>query len=177
MRVIAGRLGGRNFDSPKGHRTHPMSEKVRGAIFSALGEVDGLTVLDVYSGSGALSYEAISRGATSSTAIDLDKNAHSIIQENSKKLGITAQLKNTKAGFRGWSGRNVNHKYDLVFADPPYDQISLKEINLLSRHMYPDGTMVLSWPGSSDAPNLKGLQIVKQKDYGDAQLVFYKKIG
>ncbi len=56
MRVISGFLGGRNFESPHGHRTHPMSEKVRGAIFGALGDIKGLTVLDAFSGSGRISY-------------------------------------------------------------------------------------------------------------------------
>ena len=60
MRVISGKFGGQLFDAPKGHRTHPMSEKVRGALFSVLGDISGLTVLDAFAGSGALSIEAIS---------------------------------------------------------------------------------------------------------------------
>ena len=72
MRVIAGRLGGRNFDSPKTQRTHPMSDKVRGALFNALGDLGGLTVLDAFAGSGACSLEAASRGATEVLAIDIN---------------------------------------------------------------------------------------------------------
>ena len=59
MRVIAGFLGGRVFESPHGHRTHPMSEKMRGAIFGVLGDIKQLRVLDVFSGSGAVSIDAI----------------------------------------------------------------------------------------------------------------------
>jgi 16S rRNA G966 N2-methylase RsmD len=57
MRVIAGSLGGRPFESPHGHRTHPMSEKVRGAIFGILGDIEGLTVLDIFAGSGATRHQ------------------------------------------------------------------------------------------------------------------------
>ncbi len=71
MRVIAGWLGGQNFDSPKSNRVHPMSDKMRGAIFGVLGDIKGLTVLDAFSGSGALAIESISRGAKSAIAIDV----------------------------------------------------------------------------------------------------------
>src|SRR3954464_3149409 len=93
MRIIAGRLGGRQFNSPKGHRTHPMSEKGRGALFNALGDISGLTVLDAFAGSGALSFEAISRRAASVLAIDSDKNAQRAIAENIASLGLSRQVK------------------------------------------------------------------------------------
>lgn len=63
LRVISGSLGGRLINSPPGNKTHPMSEKMRGAIFNILGNIEGLDVLDAYSGSGAIALEAISRKA------------------------------------------------------------------------------------------------------------------
>ena len=72
MRIIAGYLGGRQFNSPRSNRTHPMSDKARGGLFNALGDISGLTVLDAFAGSGALSFEAISRGAESVIAVDID---------------------------------------------------------------------------------------------------------
>jgi 16S rRNA (guanine966-N2)-methyltransferase len=77
VRIIAGSLKGRTFSEPHGHRTHPMSEKVRGALFNALGDIEGLTFLDAFAGSGALSFEAASRGAKSVIAIDKDGPAYS----------------------------------------------------------------------------------------------------
>src|SRR5580704_8750565 len=103
MRVIAGYLGGRSFNSPGGHRTHPMSDKVRGAIFGVLGDIKGLTVLDAFAGSGALAIEAISRGAKSAVAIEVDKRAHAIIVENIQALGLEARVKAIRAFAGAWS--------------------------------------------------------------------------
>lgn len=175
MRIIAGWLGGRNFQSPHGHRTHPMSDKMRGAIFGALGDIKGLTVLDVFAGSGALSLEAISRGAHSAVAIEVDKGAHAIIQQNARELGIEDRLKATRAFFNAWSGRNQHTTFDLVLADPPYDDLPYRDLKFLSRHLSETGTLVLSWPGKARLEHFEGLEIVKNKSYGDAQLVFYQR--
>lgn len=177
MRVVAGRLGGRVFASPHGHRTHPMSEKVRGAIFSALGDIKGLTVLDAFSGSGALAIEAISRGAVSAIAIDTDTNAHRTITENCRTLGITDQVKAIRATVQAWSGRNQDMRFDLILADPPYDRIPYGDLNVLPGHINDGGTLVLSWPGGEKPLNFVGLEELRTKNYGDAQLVFYRKTG
>ncbi|MGZ6005602.1 MAG: RsmD family RNA methyltransferase [Candidatus Saccharimonadales bacterium] len=177
MRIISGWLGGRNFASPRGHRTHPMSDKMRGAIFGTLGDIKGLTVLDVFAGSGALSFEAISRGATASVAIEVDKGAHATIQQNAEELGITNRVKSVRAFFSAWSARNQHETYDLVFADPPYDNIPFRDLKFLPRHLKNSGTLVLSWPGNERHENFDGLEIVKSRSYGDSQLVFYQRIS
>lgn len=177
MRVIAGWLGGRNFSSPHGHRTHPMSEKVRGGIFGVLGDIKGLTVLDAFAGSGALAIEAISRGAKSALAIEVDMRAHSVITENIKALGITDRIKAVRAFAGAWSARHQAELFDLVFADPPYDDIPYRDLKVLPRHLKDTGTLVLSWPGGEEPLKFDGLKVVQTKDYGDAQLVFYQKNG
>lgn len=175
MRVIAGKFGGQIFEAPKGHRTHPMSEKARGAIFSALGDISGLSVLDAFAGSGAIAIEAISRGAKSATAIDNDINAYKTMSSNFKKLGIDDVCHATKANSSGWSNRHPSQTFDIVFCDPPYDDIQYKVIRKTARHVGPDGVFVLSLPGGHEALTLDNLEVVQNKDYGDAQLVFYKK--
>jgi len=174
MRIIAGRLKGREFKSPRGAKTHPMSDKVRGALFNVLGDVEGLSFLDAFAGSGALCFEALSRGAANATAIDQDKNAQRALDDNVKGLGLTG-VKVVHAGASGWSENNQDTQFDIVLLDPPYDnlQVNLLE-KLADRHVKPGGLAVLSIAGKIDAPDLN-LQIVTAKDYGDAQLVFYKK--
>ncbi|HSX53355.1 MAG TPA: 16S rRNA (guanine(966)-N(2))-methyltransferase RsmD [Patescibacteria group bacterium] len=177
MRVIAGTLGGRQFDAPKGQRTHPMSDKVRGGLFNTLGDISGLNVLDAFAGSGALSLEAISRGAAHATAIDIDKNAHQTLMENVRQLDVDDAVKSIRANASGWSDNNLNSVFDLVFAAPPYDDLRLPLLQKLTKHVKDNGLYVLDWPGKSNTPEFEGLEVIKEQDYGDAKLVFYRKIS
>lgn len=177
MRVIAGSIGGRQFESPRGHRTHPMSDKMRGAIFNMLGDIQGLCLLDAFAGSGALSFEAISRGAKQVTALDIDVNAKRAIQFNIEQLGLADQIKFIHINAGTWSNKNRNVQFDIVLCDPPYDDVQLLSLFKLVRNVKPNGLFILSWPGKIETPRLKELEIETQKSYGDAQLVFYRRIS
>lgn len=177
MRVIAGKLGGRRFEAPKGHKTHPMSDKMRGAIFSMLGDIEGLTVLDAFAGSGAVAFEAISRGARSAVAIDVDKNAAEAIKKNTKEFGLENYVKAIRANVSGWSDNNPDAQFDIVACDPPYDKLQLSLLQKLAKHVKKDGIYILSWPGKLEVPELINLEKLQGKNYGDSQLVFYRKIG
>lgn len=173
MRVIAGKLGGRIFDSPHGHRTHPMSEKMRGAIFTTLGDISGLAVLDAFSGSGALAIEAISRGANQAVSVEVDKKAHSVIQKNITDLGLDNQIQAVRAYVNAWSTRHQKMLFDIILADPPYNDIPFRDLKSLPRHLKSDGILVLSWPKGTDYYYFEGLKLIKSKDYGDSTLHFY----
>ncbi|MBX4201271.1 RsmD family RNA methyltransferase [Candidatus Saccharibacteria bacterium] len=175
MRVIAGTLKGREFKSPHGHKTHPMSDKVRGAMFNVLGDIEGLTFLDAFTGSGALAFEAVSRGAKSIIAIDKDSSAHKVLEQNVIELGLK-NVKVVKANTGGWSIHNMEKKFDIVILDPPYEnlQINLLE-RLIKRHIKPNGLAILSFPGHLKPEKFEQAEIVATKDYGDSQLVFYRK--
>lgn len=175
LRVIAGELGGRQFSAPSGHKTHPMSEKIRGAIFNMLGDVDELTVLDAFGGSGALGFEAISRGAKACTIIELDHGAMRTIKENVILLGVEQRIIPVQANIKGWSNNNTDKKFDIVICDPPYDAVLAQVIEKLSRHVLPGGSLVLSWPSSEPVPELEGMNVLRHKTYGNATLVFYRK--
>ena len=176
MRVIAGRLGGRTFESPRGNRTHPMSEKARGAIFNALGDIEGLTFLDAYAGSGAISIEAASRGAQSVLAIDIDIDAVKAISMNVEALNIDETVRVLRKNVSGWSRNHQQDSFDIVVADPPYDDIRPNVLERLLVHVKPGGLFVLSWPGSEAVRELKDTTVVSNKLLGDIQLVFYRKI-
>ncbi len=175
MRIIAGRLGGRIFGSPKGHRTHPMADRVRGGLFNALGNIEGLTVLDPFAGSGALSFEAVSRGAKSVVAIEIDKRAQDAIKTNIQALNVPGSVKLIHANAGSWSDTNPVAQFDIVLAAPPYDDLQLNLVQKLTRHSKSGGLFVLDWPGKTEIPRLDGLEVITQKSYGDAQLVFYRK--
>src|SRR3954451_4433743 len=119
MRIIAGHLKGRLIQTPHGHKTHPMSDKMRGALFNVLGDIEGLTFLDAFAGSGALVFEAASRGAKSVTAIDRDTSAHKVLEQNAKDLGLKS-VKVVRANTGGWSIHNAEKSFDILLLDPPY---------------------------------------------------------
>jgi len=175
MRIIAGRFRGLPLAAPAGYRTHPMSDKVRGALFNTLGDIAGLTVLDVFAGSGAVGMEALSRGAASVLAIEKDKTAYEAIQKNIQSLKAGPYAKALHMNASTWSDKNSDVLFDLVLADPPYDQLQLKVLQKLFRHVRPSGLLVLSWPGQLEAPEFLGAELTRQKTYGDAQLVFYRR--
>lgn len=175
MRVIAGRLGGLTFDSPSGHKTHPMSEKVRGALFNALGDISGLTILDAFAGSGALSIEAISRGADQAVAIDSDRNAQRVIDENTKVLGISDQVKLIRASAVAWLS-TTEQSFDVVLCDPPYDHVQRQLLADLAGRVKPGGLLVLSLPPERPPSMPADLELLTSKQHGDAILHFYRRV-
>lgn len=175
LRIIAGEQASRRFNAPDGHVTHPMGDRVRGALFNKLGDISGLTVLDAFAGSGALSFEAISRGAAQATAIERDKKAQRIIAENIVALEFEAQVKLIKTNCRVWSENNQDELYDVVLCDPPYDDLKLSTISELSKHVKSNGLMVLSYPGRESTPTVNGVVVVDSSNYGDAALAIYRK--
>lgn len=175
LRVIAGELGSRLFDAPDGFTTHPMGDRIRGALFNSLGDISGMTVLDPFSGSGALSFEAISRGAQRSLALERDRRAQKVIEKNIKALGLEEKVRLIKANCSVWSDRNEHEKFDLILCDPPYHDMQLSTVSKLIRHLKNNGLMVLSYPGRESAPTVNGVVVVDNSFYGDAALAYYRK--
>jgi 16S rRNA (guanine966-N2)-methyltransferase len=122
MRVIAGTLGGRRLHAPHGDRTRPTSDRVREALFMALGPLDGVRVVDLYAGSGALAIEALSRGAAWADLVDSDRRARETIERNLEDLGLRECVRvwplRLPAGLVRLGG--VLAAAGVVFADPPY---------------------------------------------------------
>jgi 16S rRNA (guanine966-N2)-methyltransferase len=118
VRVVAGRLGGRRLRAPRGRDTRPTSDRVREALFSMLGPLEGARVLDLFAGSGALAIEALSRGAESAVLVERDRRAAMAIEANLEALGpLPAQL--VKGDAMAWLARATG-PFDVVFLDPPY---------------------------------------------------------
>jgi 16S rRNA (guanine966-N2)-methyltransferase len=120
MRVVAGQYRGRRLTAPRGTDVRPTSDRVREAVFSILGDISGLRVLDLFAGSGALAIEALSRGAASATLVENGRAALEAIRAN------LAPLQDADADVVGadavvWLG-GKRGPYDLVFLDPPYSE-------------------------------------------------------
>lgn len=173
MRVIAGKLGGRIFSSPGSRATHPMSDRMRGGLFNILGDLEGLIVLDAFAGSGALAFEAVSRGAQRVTAIEADKAAQAIIAENITTLGVEDAVYLIRANTNAWLQTNPDTRFDIVLCDPPYNRLQEDLIDKLVTRITEKGIVVISWPGKREGPRLQGLTLHMQRSYGDAQLFFF----
>jgi len=152
-----------------------MSDKARGGMFNALGDISGLNVLDAFAGSGALSFEAISRGAKSAVAVDIDKNAYQAIRASITDLNIIDKVKAIRANISGWSDNNQDSLFDIVIAAPPYDDLQPKILEKITSHVKPGGLYILDWPTRENVPVLIGLKQISEHDYGDAKLIFFRK--
>lgn len=176
MRIVGGDLGGLTFESPRGHRTHPMGDKIRGALFNMLGDINGLAVVDLFSGSGAIAIEAVSRGAASVTAIEADKVAYATIKRNIETLSLEDQITAHKMYVHSWLNR-TNDQFDIVIADPPYDDLVYKTLDKLPEVVKPGGILVYSLPPTARLLLPDSMKKLSEKSYGDATLVIYQKIS
>jgi 16S rRNA (guanine966-N2)-methyltransferase len=128
VRVIAGAQRGRRLTAPTGASTRPTSDRVREAVFSILGPLDGAVVLDLFAGSGALGIEALSRGAARAVFVERAPAALAALRRNLETVGADPSNATVVAGdARGAlrTARRHRDTYDLVFLDPPYAQVRL----------------------------------------------------
>jgi len=173
MRIIAGEFKSRIIKAPKGRRTHPMSERIRGALFNSLGDINGVTFLDAYAGTGSVAIEALSRGAVDVHAVEINSDSFDILQENRNKITDDSRLKVHRANIKTWL-KNVDIFFDVVVADPPYDKVSMNALELVASYVVPGGIFIVSLPPAEHFA-MKGLKMLDEKRYGNAKLVFYKK--
>ena len=122
VRIIGGRFKGRKLATPAGEATRPTADRVREALFSILGPLDGLHVLDIFAGSGALGFEALSRGAASVAFVESAKPALAVIAANIAALDVRSQARAIAGDWEAALDRERlrGAVVDLVLADPPY---------------------------------------------------------
>ncbi|HUC87134.1 MAG TPA: 16S rRNA (guanine(966)-N(2))-methyltransferase RsmD [Candidatus Saccharimonadales bacterium] len=177
MRIIAGELGGRVVMAPKTRGTRPMTDKVRAALFDAVGSVQDITMLDAYAGSGAVGFEALSRGAQQVVAVESARPALTAIQANQQSLGIAWGYSLYQMSVETWLARHSladSQRYELIVADPPYDRLAADVLEKLGSLLQPSGWLVVSHSSRRPAPALSGLELAADKVYGDSALGFYK---
>lgn len=173
MRIIAGKYGSRIIKAPRTYITHPMGDRIKSALFNTLGNIQGFEVWDAFAGSGALAIESVSRGAAHAVATERDPKSYRTLKENVERLGAT-EVDAVKANARSWSGTNVDKLFDIIFCDPPYNDLQLSTVSALVCHLKPNGLMVLSYPGREPTPVVNGVVVVDNRNYGDAALASYR---
>ena len=174
MRIVAGRHKGRRLRSPAGAGTRPTADKVREALFSILGPLDGLCVLDLYAGSGALGIEALSRGAASATFVESARPALTAIRANLDAIDEEGEVVASDAikWLRGADDHGT--RFDLVFCDPPYDaaaRIAQPLADLLPRVAGPQALIVIE--SSKRNPLVLDLPLSDERTYGDTRIAIH----
>lgn len=184
FRVVGGALRGRRFRPHVGEHTRPTSERVREALASALvarGLIEEARVLDLFAGTGALSFEALSRGAADAVLVERDRRALASLRESVATLGLEARvtIRPYDLGKADAAAKvAADGPFDLVFADPPYaNAATLPELAralVRAGALAPDATLVLEHP---KATPLSGLAPFATYEYGDTAVSFVRTEG
>ena len=179
MRVIAGLAGGIHLTAPR-RGVRPTMDRVKAAIFSSLGEqIIGANVLDLFAGTGALGIEALSRGAGAVLFVEEGRQAVAAIEKNLATTKLQGRVRQQEA-FQFLKNAGGREKFDLIFADPPYEKTKSGEtftdllVNNegLARLLCPDGTFVLEKTPEEILTATRFWEIVRRKAYGATEVLF-----
>jgi 16S rRNA (guanine966-N2)-methyltransferase len=181
MRIVGGEARGRLIRLPKGCRIRPTADRIKESLFAILYRVEGVSFLDIFAGSGNVGLEALSRGARYAVFVEKEPRLADSIRSNLRMLGSEnrAEVINADAerGIRGLAKRT--ERFDILFADPPYEEGFVPEImkwleggSLLAKN----GIIVLqhSVRETLEGSSVQSLVVTDQRRYGDTMLSFLK---
>jgi 16S rRNA (guanine966-N2)-methyltransferase len=183
MRVIAGSAGGVRLAVPK-RGVRPTMDRVKAAIFSSLGEaIIGARVLDLFAGSGALGIEALSRGAASALFVEDNRQSAEAIEKNLAKTKLKGRVRYQNA-FDFVRQRSNAEKFQIIFADPPYEKTHRGESHTeallnnesLTELLEPNGIFVLEKKPTETLPQTKFWRVLRKKTYGATEVLFLEPI-
>lgn len=179
MRIVSGEFKSRSLKTLKGDNTRPTSDKIRGAIFDSITFDSNYGIfLDLFSGSGAMGIEAISRGYDFSYLNDKNKAAINIIKSNVKEIGISNKVKIFNLDYKKML-EVLDEKMDVIFIDPPYDKFDIDELlKLIIEYdlLSDDGIIIIEGSKELQAKNeIESLSLYKEKDYKSTKLMYYRK--
>jgi 16S rRNA (guanine(966)-N(2))-methyltransferase RsmD len=179
LRIIGGEARGRRLEAPRGGKTRPTADRVRESLFNVLGQrFAGERVLDLYAGSGALSLEALSRGASSAVLVESDREAAAVCERNAASLGYAARIELQRADLKSALPRMAGRTFDLVFVDPPYAAGPALALGLLDEYrlVAPGGTVVAEHDKREEPPAAFGALVRRDlRRFGDTAVSFYER--
>jgi len=177
VRIAGGSARGIPLTEPRGVRLRPTSGLVREAVFNILSvRVEGAEVLDLYAGTGALGIEALSRGATKATFVEAEAGAVQAILSSLSRTGFASSGVVVRGRLPAALG-SVSGTFDLIFADPPYNEPNPEQLLMLLEDRLNDGGVVVYEHGSRYNPpeRLAGLALLERRVYGDSAIALYAR--
>ncbi|HET8539227.1 MAG TPA: 16S rRNA (guanine(966)-N(2))-methyltransferase RsmD [Anaeromyxobacter sp.] len=176
-RIIAGTARGRRLEAPKGQRTRPTGEKVRGAVMNVLGQFfDGGAVLDLYAGTGALALEALSRGCARAVCVEADRAAAEIVRRNAEACGFGDRVEVRRGRVEDELPRLARGAFALAFVDPPYGEGPEAALALLDGPLAPGGRAVAEHDARRPPADRYGaLALVDRRAYGGTGISIYAR--
>lgn len=181
MKIISGLYKNRELLSPNNKKTHPMGSREKLALFNMLAPFLGnASVLDAFSGSGALGLEALSRGAKSVVFVEKSPKVAGVIKKNCEALNLPAEVYKiiisdiNKVDF-------LSKKFNIILADPPYDNFKIEEIARLVNSLETDGILALSSPKENlnkpySSSTFPETELLSSHTYAAARISLFKKI-
>ena len=178
LRIISGSRRGQKLIEFDGMDIRPTTDRVRESIFNLIQEfIYQSSVLDLFSGSGALSFESLSRGAASAVCVDIDKRSVAVICENSKRLKFSENISIINNSAQNFI-KSCNNKFNIIFLDPPYNKGFIKPIidDIVRFDILEDeGIIVLESDSIDEHGEMDGLTILKQRKYGRTFVTIYQR--
>lgn len=181
MRIIAGMARGRTFDAPQGRDTRPTLDRVRENVFNILQhQVRQARVLDLFSGSGAMAFEAISRGADFAVLVDHDRNANAIEKRNAEKLRMAEQCRILQCDWQQAvrTLQAAGERFDLVFLDPPYAMHDMSDVMAALKPILTENAVILLEHEAKTFPVIcDGFDLYDSRRYGIAGVSFFRQVA
>lgn len=171
MRVQGGEWRGRELARPKSAAVRPISAMTLQALFNILGPVSGKRFLDAYAGSGAIGFEALSRGADFAEAVEMLPAAIAAIRQNAEVLGAGERHHLSAMAVERWL--EGPGRFDAIVAGPPFAKLDEAVLEKLTEHLESGGTMVVWHSSRLSPPKLKSVELAQSRTYGDSALSFY----
>ncbi|HEY1654426.1 MAG TPA: 16S rRNA (guanine(966)-N(2))-methyltransferase RsmD [Candidatus Tumulicola sp.] len=174
-RISSGSLGSRKLRSPKGTNVRPTPGRVKESLFSIIAErLEGARVLDLFAGTGAIGFEAASRGAASVVAVEAHRETARAIEEAAADLGV-ADVVSVFAAPAERALYRLEGTFDIVYLDPPFaNEVPLQIFRLLHerRLLSPDALVVYEHAARTILPDIPGYRSSREEVYGDVALAF-----
>jgi 16S rRNA (guanine966-N2)-methyltransferase len=174
-KITGGSLGSRNLKSPKGTNVRPTPGRVKESLFSILmTRIEGANVLDLFAGTGAIGFEAASRGAARVVSVEAHRETAQAIEESARGLGIEDRVSVVGAPAERALYR-VEGPFDIVYLDPPYaNEVPLQIFRLLLERelLAPDALVVYEHAAKRILPEIPGYRSTREEVYGDVALAF-----